>query len=108
MQYCLTSNTRDCRNCYKCIRHCPIKSISFKDEKASIIKEDCILCGRCYNVCPQNLKSIRNDIAKVKRLLQDNEKVIVSLAPSFISYYSDSDIECMRTTLKKLGFFDVE
>jgi len=108
MQYCLTSDTRDCRNCYKCIRHCPIKSISFKDEKASIIKEDCILCGRCYNICPQNLKSIRNDIAKVKRLLQDNEKVIVSLAPSFISYYSDSDIECMRNTLKKLGFFDVE
>ena len=108
MQYCLSSDTKDCRNCYKCIRHCPIKAISFKDDKASIIKEDCILCGRCYNVCPQNLKVIRNDLPKVRRLLQDNERVIASLAPSFISYYSGTDISGMRSALKKLGFYDAE
>ena len=67
MQYCLTSNTSDCRNCYKCIRHCPIKAISFRDDKAEIIAEDCILCGKCYNVCPQHLKEIRNDTEKVRR-----------------------------------------
>ena len=108
MQYCLTSNTNDCRNCYKCIRHCPIKAISFEDGKAEIIKEDCILCGKCYNVCPQDLKVIRNDTEKVRRLVTYSEKVVVSLAPSFISRYPDSDIRCMRNTLKKLGFFDVE
>ena len=70
MQYCLTSNTSDCRNCYKCIRHCPIKAISFRDDKAEIIAEDCILCGKCYNVCPQHLKEIRNDTEKVRRLVK--------------------------------------
>ncbi len=108
MQYCLTSDTSDCRNCYKCIRNCPIKAISFEDNKAAIIAEDCILCGKCYNVCPQDLKVIRNDTDKVRRLIQYNDKVIVSLAPSFIARYPDSDIRCMRNTLKKLGFFDVE
>ena len=108
MQYCLTSNTSDCRNCYKCIRHCPIKAISFRDDKAEIIAEDCILCGKCYNVCPQHLKEIRNDTDRVRRLVKYSEKVIVSLAPSFISRYPDSDLSCMRNTLQKLGFTDVE
>ena len=108
MQYCLTSNTSDCRNCYKCIRHCPIKAISFRDDKAEIIAEDCILCGKCYNVCPQHLKEIRNDTDRVRRLVKYSEKVIVSLAPSFISRYPDSDLNCMRNTLQKLGFTDVE
>ena len=108
MQYCLTSNTKDCRNCYKCIRHCPIKAISFTDDKASIIKEDCILCGSCYTVCPQELKVIRNDIEKVKRILRENERVYVSVAPSFIVRYPDSDIGCMTRTLQKLGFADAE
>lgn len=108
MQSCLTSNTSDCRNCYKCIRHCPIKSISFRDNKAHIIREDCILCGSCYNVCPQGLKEYRSDTDKVKRLLGEYKTVIASIAPSFAAWYPDSDIRCVRNTLKKLGFTDAE
>ena len=29
-------NRNNCRNCYKCIRACPVKSISFKDNHAEI------------------------------------------------------------------------
>ena len=107
MERCLTSKTDNCKNCYKCIRSCPIKAISFENNRASIIHEDCVLCGTCYNVCPSKLKVIRNDLAKVKQMLKD-DKVIVSLAPSFVSYYENSDIDCMSETLKKLGFYDVE
>ena len=108
MQYCLTSNTSDCRNCYKCIRHCPIKAISFRDDKAEIIAEDCILCGKCYNVCPQHLKVIRNDTDRVRRMLKGEAKVIASVAPSFISRWPDTDAGCIRRTLQKLGFYDAE
>ena len=107
MEKCLTSKTDNCKNCYKCIRSCPIKAISFENNRASIIQEDCVLCGTCYNVCPSKLKVIRNDLAKVKQLLKNN-KVFVSLAPSFVSYYENSDIVCVSETLKKLGFYDVE
>ncbi len=105
--YCLISKTDDCRTCYKCIRNCPLNAITFENNRASIVHQDCILCGTCYNVCPQNLKVIRNDVPKVRRLLETG-KVIASVAPSFISYYENSDIDCMRETLQKLGFYDAE
>lgn len=107
MEKCLISKTDNCKTCYKCIRNCPIKAISFENNRASIIHEECVLCGTCYNVCPSKLKVIRNDLSAVRRMLA-SEQVYVSLAPSFVSYYPDSDIECMRQTLMKLGFADVE
>ena len=108
MEFCLESKTTNCKNCYKCIRHCPIKSISFAGNKASIIKDSCILCGRCYLVCPQEVKVVRNDIDRVKNLLKNNNKVYVSLAPSFISYYSYTSLDEIVNALKKLGFYEVE
>ena len=107
MKRCLTSNTIDCKNCYKCIRKCPIKSISFSDNRASIIDDDCILCGTCYNECPQGLKVVRNDLDEVKQLLKNNN-VIASIAPSFIAYYSDSDFTQVKKALSELGFTETE
>lgn len=34
----------NCKNCYKCIRNCPVKSIKFADGQANIIPDECILC----------------------------------------------------------------
>lgn len=108
MDYCLESKTSNCKNCYKCIRTCPVKSISFANNKATIIHDDCILCGQCYLACPQKVKIVRNDVETVKKLIANNEKVIVSLAPSFIASYPNVGIDSMRNALKKLGFYDVE
>ena len=98
----------NCKNCYKCIRHCPVKSIRFSGNQAHIIGDECILCGHCFVVCPQNAKEIVDDTEKVKVLLESGVPVIVSLAPSFIANYDGVGIESMRAALKKLGFFDVE
>ena len=103
---CLESRTKDCQNCYKCIRHCPVKAISFASNKASIIHEDCILCGRCYIVCPQELKVVRNDEEKIKTMLKEHD-VIASVAPSFIANYGVS-FETLRKAMLELGFKDVE
>ncbi len=108
MERCLESKKSNCKNCYKCIRHCPVKSISFADNQATIVHDDCILCGNCYIACPQKVKIVRNDIPLVKKLISENEKVVVSLAPSFISNYENVGIESMRIALKKLGFYYVE
>lgn len=108
MNYCLESKKSNCKNCYKCIRKCPVKSISFANSQATIVHDDCILCGNCYLACPQKTKIVRNDISKVKKMLLDNEKVIVSLAPSFISNYAHTGIDSMRKVLQQLGFYDVE
>ena len=105
---CLTLKKSNCMNCYKCIRHCPVKSIRFSGGQAHIINNECILCGQCFVVCPQNAKEIVNETEKVKVLLQTGDPVYVSLAPSFIANYPGVGIEAMRRALKKLGFADVE
>ena len=104
----LTLKKSNCKNCYKCIRHCPVKSIRFSGNQAHIIDNECILCGHCFVVCPQNAKQIVDDTEKVKVMLQGEDPVIVSLAPSFIANYEGVGIDSMRRALKALGFADVE
>ncbi len=108
MPNCLTLKKSNCKNCYKCIRHCPVKAIRFSGNQAHIIGNECILCGQCFVVCPQDAKQIVDETEKVKVLLQGQEPVIVSLAPSFIANYSGVGINAMRRALKKLGFYEVE
>lgn len=108
MPNCLTLKKSNCKNCYKCIRHCPVKSIRFSGNQAHIIGNECILCGECFVVCPQNAKQIVDETEKVKVFLQDNAPVVVSLAPSFVANYEGVGIGAMRDALKQLGFYDVE
>ena len=108
MPNCLTLKKSNCKNCYKCIRHCPVKAIRFSGNQAHIIGNECILCGHCFVVCPQNAKEIVDGTEKARVLLQSGDPVVVSLAPSFIANYQGVGIESMRRALKKLGFFDVE
>ena len=105
---CLTLKKSNCKNCYKCIRHCPVKAIRFSGNQAHIIGNECILCGHCFVVCPQNAKEIVDSTEKVRVLLNSGTPVIASLAPSFIANYEGVGIESMRRALKKLGFTDVE
>lgn len=104
----LTLKKSNCKNCYKCIRHCPVKSIRFSGNQAHIIGNDCILCGQCFVVCPQNAKEIADGTEKVRVLLQSGKPVVASIAPSFIANYEGTGIEAMREALKKLGFYDAE
>ena len=108
MASCLTLKKSNCKNCYKCIRHCPVKAIRFSGNQAHIIGNECILCGHCFVVCPQNAKEIVDSTEKARVLLQSGDPVVVSLAPSFIANYEGVGIESMRRALKKLGFYDVE
>ena len=108
MPNCLTLKKSNCKNCYKCIRYCPVKAIRFSGNQAHIIGNECILCGHCFVVCPQNAKEIVNETEKVRVLLQSGAPVVVSLAPSFIANYEGVGIKSMREALMKLGFYDVE
>ncbi len=104
----LTLKKSNCKNCYKCIRHCPVKSIRFSGNQAHIIGSECILCGQCFVVCPQDAKEIRSEVEKARVLIQSGDPVVVSLAPSFIANYEGIGINGMRKGLKELGFYDVE
>ncbi|MBO5007520.1 MAG: 4Fe-4S binding protein [Clostridia bacterium] len=98
----------NCKNCYKCIRHCPVKSIKFSGNQAHIVGNECILCGQCFVVCPQNAKEIVDMTEKAKVLIQTGAPVIASIAPSFVANYEGVGIDSMREALRKLGFADAE
>lgn len=108
MQEYLKLKPSGCKDCYKCIRSCPVKAISFADNQAQIIEDECILCGQCYVVCPQNAKQVRNDTQKVRDAVRAGKRVVASVAPSFVTGTSFADIEDMTDTLRQLGFAEVE
>ena len=103
MQYLDFTGSR-CRDCYKCLRECPVKAIKFVDHEARIITDRCILCGKCTVVCPQNAKRVHSEIGDVEALLASGKPVIASVAPSFVSAFGVKDFAVMGIALGKLGF----
>ncbi len=97
----------NCQDCYKCVRNCPVKAIKVDAGSATVITELCILCGGCVEVCPSGAKKVRDDLGRVKQLLKLKEKVIASLAPSFISEFRNVKPEVIISALKKLGFYGI-
>ena len=103
MQKYLDFKEAKCKNCYKCLKICPVKAIKIEDNQAKIIEDKCILCGKCTLVCPQDAKKVHSDVEMIKGLIQNN-KVIATVAPSFISSFNLKTFSTMNETLKKLGF----
>ena len=96
-----------CKDCYKCLRECPVKAIKVVDHHAKIIDSRCILCGHCTEVCPQNAKSVHTERGEVEKLLAGGN-VIASVAPSFVSSFDLQDFNVMKLALGRLGFADAE
>ncbi|MEG2273908.1 MAG: 4Fe-4S binding protein, partial [Clostridia bacterium] len=90
MEY-LDFKTAKCKNCYRCLRECPVKAIKYEDHQAKIIVDRCILCGTCTAVCPQNAKKVHSELESVEALLKSGQTVIASVAPSFVSSFGVQD-----------------
>lgn len=97
-----------CKDCYRCLRECPVKAINIKDHHAQIIEEHCILCGHCTQVCPQKAKIEHSELPVVRELLKSGVRVAATVAPSFISSLNQDDFSLLRIALAKLGFTVVE
>lgn len=98
----------NCKDCYKCIKHCPVNAISYSDNRVCIDFDKCILDGTCVNVCPQKAKKVKTSLPELKEALKNGEKVIASIAPSFYAYYDFDKTGCILSFLKSQGIFRVE
>ena len=96
-----------CKNCYRCLKTCPVKAIRIENNQAKIIDERCILCGYCTLECPQNAKMVHSDSEYVLSLLK-KDKVIASVAPSFITNFNVNSFHAFAKALEKLGFAFVQ
>ena len=98
----------NCKNCYKCLRSCPVKAIRIKNEQAEIVEDRCISCGHCLVICPQNARNIVSDVSMVKAAISSGKKVVASIAPSFSGHFLNLDEGIVVAALKQLGFSAVE
>ncbi len=102
-EYPLYTIKNNCMDCYKCVRHCPVKAIKIEDNSAMIVPDLCIACGTCYKVCPAKAKQTRNDLPRAKHLLQSGKDVYVSLAPSWITEFEGLEAGQIIAAIRRLG-----
>jgi iron only hydrogenase large subunit-like protein/uncharacterized Fe-S cluster-containing protein len=96
--------TARCRDCYRCLRSCPVKAIRMKDGQAYVDEKRCISCGTCIRVCPQQAKSFRQDIEMVQTMIESGRFVAASIAPSFAAVFTGWQRKRLPSALRALGF----
>ena len=101
------TEAENCQDCYKCVRECPVKAIQVEDNKAYIIEKRCIYCGHCTQICPTGAKKIRDGVSRVRLALQQYPKIILSLAPSWVSEFENISARQLIAAIRKLGFIAV-
>jgi iron only hydrogenase large subunit-like protein/uncharacterized Fe-S cluster-containing protein len=98
------TNKARCRDCYRCVRVCPVKAIRMHQGQAFVDEQRCINCGTCIRECPQGAKTFRNDVDRAARLIAAGAPVAASIAPSFAAVFQDWERNRIASALRKLGF----
>lgn len=101
-------DSEKCDDCYKCLRTCPTKAIMINKDQRKIIEELCIKCGACKRICPRDAIEIQNDKYLIKKWLNQNKTIAVSLAPSFAGIKQFNHYHQLIAGLKRLGFKYIE
>lgn len=98
------TNKAKCRDCYRCVRVCPVNAIKMEKGQANVIPENCISCGSCIPECPQNAKTYVKNTEQVLEYFSQGKKVIISIAPSFASVYTLWERKRLASALRQAGF----
>lgn len=103
----LYTRKRDCQDCHKCIRECPVKAIRVEDSYSQVMPGFCILCGNCVLACPNSAVQVRHDLPRAQELLAGKRRVIASLDPAFAAQFPGVRPAQLVRALRQLGFFAV-
>jgi PAS domain S-box-containing protein len=100
----ISTNPARCRDCYRCVRTCPVKAVRVRGGQAEVVTDLCIACASCVRACPQGAKVVRDGLAPVKQALAEGRRLIATVAPSAPAYFEMSSFDQMAQTLGALGF----
>ncbi|SFG77736.1 Iron only hydrogenase large subunit, C-terminal domain [Desulfotomaculum arcticum] len=110
----IITNEARCRDCYRCLRACPVKAIRIRtgDDAdtlhAQVITELCVQDARCVLVCPQKAKKVVSELEQVKLHLQHGVPMAVGVAPSFVAGLPLPEPGQMPALLRRMGFRHVQ
>ncbi|MHB1340956.1 MAG: diguanylate cyclase domain-containing protein [Coriobacteriia bacterium] len=97
-----------CRECWGCVRVCPVKAIRVVSGRSEVIQEKCIACGLCVNECGAHSHMVRDDTPAVMDLLRSRRPVVVLLATEFIAALHPLTVSQIERALISLGFHSIE
>jgi len=97
-----------CRECWGCVRYCPVKAIRVIDGSSEVIQEKCVSCGLCVNECSARGHVVRDDTPVVLDLLRSRRPVVAVLATEFIAALHPLTVPQVERALTILGFHSVE
>ncbi len=100
----IQTNVARCRDCYSCVRACPVKAVRVQDAQAQVVQELCIVCGTCVRACPQGAKQVRDDRPAVQAAIAEGRPVIASVAPSAPAFFDLTSFAPLAEALRALGF----
>lgn len=110
----IVTNEARCRDCYRCLRACPVKAIRISASEetgalyARVIEELCVKDARCVLTCPQKAKRVTSSLAEVRHAIKNGEFMVASVAPSFVVGFPLADPGQIPALLRKLGFKKVQ
>lgn len=97
-----------CRECWGCVRSCPVRAIRVIDGSSGVIQEKCVSCGLCVNECSARGHVVRDDTPVVLDLLRSRRPVVALLATEFIAALHPLTVSQVERALAVLGFHSVE
>ncbi len=94
-----------CRGCTNCLKRCPTEAIRIRNNRATIIRENCIDCGECVRVCSNHAKIAVTDPLSI---IHNYEYKIALPAPAlYVQFPQVHHSEKIIAALYKLGFDEV-
>lgn len=91
-----------CTGCESCISECCVDAISMQGNVAVIDNDECIRCGVCHDVCPND--AIRHDSEKIPDDVASNMAWVHQLLAH--EYYANSQIEQKHLIQRLVRHFD--
>jgi diguanylate cyclase (GGDEF)-like protein len=97
-----------CKQCYACVRVCPVKAVKVENSIAEIVEERCIFCGQCLNACQVEAIKVKSDVNEVLARLNSKKPVVAILASEYIASFYPATYVQVHKALKKAGFLAIE
>jgi len=90
-------NKEMCTGCQICVAECSVGAISIEKNKAIIKEDECIRCGICHDVCPND--AVRHDGERIPEEVKSNLVWVKKLLGH--EYYLD-DREKQKQLIERL------